>query len=62
MDIRYAIGLNEITHAEWTACVSVGACSHNPDHRVLTPNGYKELGPNPPVINVSYLDTLEYVA
>src|SRR5690606_27643739 len=31
-------------------------------HRVLTPSGYRELGPQHPVINVSYLDSLEYVA
>ncbi len=61
MDIRYAISRNETTHAEWMACVADGAC-RTPDHRVLTPNGYKSLGPDHPVINVSYLDTLEYVA
>ena len=62
MDIPYAIGRNEVTHAEWMACVDDGGCSHVPDHRVLTLSGYKELGPQHPVINVSYLDALEYVA
>lgn len=62
MDIRYAIARNETTHAEWMACVADGGCSHDPDHRVLTLNGYVPLGPNHPVINVSYRDALEYVA
>jgi formylglycine-generating enzyme required for sulfatase activity len=62
MDIPYAIARNETTHAEWMACVEGGGCAHVPDHRVLTPAGYKPLGPNHPVINVSYLDALEYVA
>ncbi len=62
MDIPYAIARNEVTHAEWMACVEDGGCSHVPDHRVLTPNGYKSLGSDHPVINASYLDVLEYVA
>ncbi len=62
MDIPYAIARNETTHAEWMACVEAGGCTHDPDHRVLTLNGYVPLGPNHPVIDVSYLDALEYVA
>lgn len=62
IDIPYAIGRNEVTHAEWMACVEVGACAHVPDHRVLKPNGYTELGPRHPVMNVSYLDMQEYLA
>ncbi|MDA7965380.1 MAG: formylglycine-generating enzyme family protein [Ruegeria sp.] len=62
MDIPYAIGRNEVTHAEWMACVEDGGCSHVPEHNVLTLYGHKELGPKHPVINVSYLDALEYVA
>ncbi|WP_371168746.1 formylglycine-generating enzyme family protein [Aliiroseovarius sp. 2305UL8-7] len=62
MDIPYAMGRNEVTYAEWMVCVEASACSHVPDHRVLTPSGYKELGPDHPVINVSYLDALEYTA
>ncbi|OYX44333.1 MAG: hypothetical protein B7Z02_06175 [Rhodobacterales bacterium 32-67-9] len=61
MDIPYAIARNETTHAEWMACVADGGCTHDPDHRVLTLNGYVPLGPDHPVINVSYLDALEYV-
>ncbi|MGC1427404.1 MAG: formylglycine-generating enzyme family protein [Albidovulum sp.] len=62
MDIPYAIARNETTHAEWMACVDDGGCTHVPDHRVLMPSGYNPLGPDHPVVNVSYLDTLEYVA
>lgn len=62
MNIPYAISRDETTHAEWMSCVDDGGCSHVPDHRVLMPGGYKALGPDHPVINVSYLDTLEYVA
>jgi formylglycine-generating enzyme required for sulfatase activity len=61
MDIPYAIARNEITHAEWMACVEDKGCSHVPEHRVLTPTGYVTLGPDHPVINVSYLDVLEFV-
>ena len=62
MDIAYAMGRNEVTHAEWMRCVEDGGCSHEPDHSVLTPRGYVGLGPDHPVVNVSYLDALEYVA
>lgn len=62
MDIPFAMGRNEVTHAEWMACVEAGGCSHVPDHRVLAPEGYRELGSDHPVVNVSYLDALEYVA
>ncbi|MGL4310017.1 MAG: formylglycine-generating enzyme family protein [Paracoccaceae bacterium] len=62
MDIPYAIARNEITHAEWMICVQDGGCSHNPDHSVLTMGGYKALGPQHPVVNVSWLDAQEYVA
>ncbi len=63
MNIPYAIGRNEVTHAEWMVCVADGGCSHDPDHTVLTfEEGYVPLGPNHPVINVSYLDVQEYVA
>lgn len=63
INIPYAIGRNEVTHAEWMACVVDGGCSHNPDHRVLTlERGYVAVGPEHPVINVSFLDAQEYVA
>ena len=62
MDISYAIARNEVTQAEWVACVNDGGCSHMPDHRVLRPSGYVKLGPGHPIVDVSYLDALEYVA
>lgn len=63
MDIPYAMARNELTHVEWMACVEDGGCTHTPDHRVLTfKEGYVALGPDHPVINVSYRDALEYVA
>ena len=62
MDVPYAIARNETTHAEWMACVDDGGCTHVPDHRVLMPGGYKALGPDHPVVDVSYLDAQEYVA
>ncbi|PTE12603.1 formylglycine-generating enzyme family protein [Pseudogemmobacter blasticus] len=62
MDIPYAIGRNEVTHAEWMSCVADGECPYVPDHRVLTMTGYRTLGPQHPVINVSYLDVQDYVA
>ena len=60
MDISFAIARNELTHAEWMACVDAGGCSYVPDHRVLMPGGYYwSLGPSDPVVNISYLDALE---
>ncbi|MDO6588682.1 MULTISPECIES: formylglycine-generating enzyme family protein [Rhodobacterales] len=62
MDIPYAMARNELTYAEWMICVDAGGCSHSPDINVLTRQGYVVIGPDHPVINVSYLDILEYVA
>jgi len=62
MDTRYAMAVNEVTHAEWMVCVREGGCSHTPDHRVVVfGKGYVQLGPDHPVINVSLLDIEEYV-
>ena len=61
IDVPFAIGRNEVTHIEWTECVNGGGCSHVPDHRALTLQGYINLGPDHPVVDVSYLDTLEYI-
>jgi formylglycine-generating enzyme required for sulfatase activity len=61
MDIPYAIARNETTHAEWMACVDDGGCTYVPDHRVRTLNEWVPLGPNHPVINVSYIDIQQYV-
>lgn len=63
MDTPYAIGVNEVTHAEWMVCVNEGGCRHNPDHSVVVfRHGDVELGPNHPAINISLLDIQEYVA
>jgi formylglycine-generating enzyme required for sulfatase activity len=32
MDTPYAIGVNEMTHAEWMICVREGDCNHDPQH------------------------------
>jgi formylglycine-generating enzyme required for sulfatase activity len=61
MDIPYAMARNEITHAEWMACVADGGCTYVPDRRVRTLNEWVPLGPNHPVINVSYNDIQQYV-
>ncbi len=61
MDILFAMARNEVTHAEWMVCVAEGGCNHVPDHRVMTPNGYRELGPHHPVVNVSYNEALDFV-
>ncbi|MGL5011622.1 MAG: formylglycine-generating enzyme family protein [Paracoccaceae bacterium] len=61
MDIGYAIARNETTYAEWMACVDDGGCTYVPDHRVRTLNEWVPLGPNHPVINVSYIDIQQYV-
>jgi formylglycine-generating enzyme required for sulfatase activity len=61
MDIPFAMARNEITHAEWMACVDDGGCTYVPDHRVRTLNAWVGLGPNHPVINVSYIDIQQYV-
>ena len=63
IDIPIAIGLNEVTRGEWMACVTDGGCSHTPDPSILTMTGnIYASDPRHPVIDVSYLDMLEYVA
>lgn len=63
MDTPYAMGVNEVTHAEWMVCVRDGACQHDPDHRAVAPGrGQVELGPNHPAINISLNDIEEYAA
>jgi formylglycine-generating enzyme required for sulfatase activity len=63
MDTPYAMGVNEITHAEWMICVREGGCRQNPDHSALVfGRGTIPLGPDHPAINVSLLDIQEYVA
>ncbi len=64
MDIPFAIGRNEVTRAEWMACVEGGGCTHVPDDRDwrAIKGGGGPLGPQHPVMNVSYLDAQQYVA
>ncbi len=64
IDIPIAMGRNEITRAEWLACVTEGGCSHDPDPRVLQRDGTYLVADDPrhPVMDISYLDALEYVA
>ncbi|MEP3676013.1 formylglycine-generating enzyme family protein [Sulfitobacter sp.] len=63
IDIPIAMGRNEITREEWVACVSEGGCSHTPDPRILKFGGgyYYADDPRHPVMDVSYLDMLQYV-
>ncbi len=63
IDIPIAMGRNEVTRAEWLACVEDGGCAHTPDPGILTLSGFIYADdPRSPVIDVSYLDVLEYVA
>jgi formylglycine-generating enzyme required for sulfatase activity len=63
IDVPIAMGRNEVTRAEWLACVEDGGCTHVPDPRILALRGYFYADdPRSPVIDVSYRDMLEYVA
>lgn len=61
IDIPFAIGRNELTHDEWMVCVNQGGCSHIPDRTVLTEDGPITTIGRSPVMDVSYVDILEYV-
>ena len=50
----FAIGIHEVTFAQWDACVSAGGCRQSP-----TDNGWGR--ENRPVIMVSWDDAQEYV-
>ena len=55
IDYRLAVGVYEVTFAEWDACVSAGGCGgHRPNDR-----GWGR--GNRPVINVSWKDAQSYV-
>jgi len=64
IDIPIAMGRNEVTREEWMACVEDGGCSHTPDPRIRKFGGgyYYADDPRHPVMDVSYLDMLEYTA
>lgn len=62
MDIHFAIARTETTLGEWMACVEAGGCRHVPETQVVKPVGFGRIGPKHPVVNVSFLDALEYVA
>lgn len=51
----FAIGLHEVTFAEWDQCVDDGGCKFRPDDRGWGRGSH-------PVINVSWLDAKKYVA
>jgi len=63
IDIPIAMGRNEVTREEWLACVDDGGCSHTPSSKIDRKGGaiYAD-DPRHPVMDVSYLDTLEYTA
>ncbi|MDJ1169483.1 formylglycine-generating enzyme family protein [Roseofilum sp. BLCC_M154] len=61
IDIPIAIGRYEVTFEQWMACVSDGACQHQPSAATSTRYGnYDAIGLNP-VRRVSYLDIQEYI-
>ena len=62
MNIPFAMARTETTLAEWMACVEAGGCRHVPETRIVMPVTDHRIGPNHPVVNVSFLDALEYVA
>jgi formylglycine-generating enzyme required for sulfatase activity len=68
IDVPIAMGRNEVTYDEWMACVDDGDCSgYIPDPEVFfpvnrgLPRSMMSTGSHP-VINVSYLDALNYTA
>lgn len=64
IDIPIAMGRNEVTREDWSACVAERGCSHVPDPRILKFGGGYYVADDPLhlVFDVSYLDMLEYVA
>lgn len=62
IDLPVPMGRNEITYAQWMACVNDGGCeSYEPQDYVRNANSprTKVIG-NHPVITVSYLDAVSY--
>lgn len=62
MDIRFAIARNETTLSEWMACIEAVGCAHVPDRTIIMLGSDQKIGPMHPVVDVSYLDILDYVA
>lgn len=68
IDIPIAMGRNEVTYDQWMACVDDGGCGgHVPNNTIFWFNDaferiLKPVRGSHPVLDVSYLDTLSYVA
>ncbi|WP_299155151.1 formylglycine-generating enzyme family protein [uncultured Tateyamaria sp.] len=64
IDLPIAMGRNEVTRAEWTACVVDNGCSHIPATKHLKFGGGYFVVDHAlhPILNVSYIDALEYIA
>ncbi|SDZ44055.1 Sulfatase-modifying factor enzyme 1 [Jannaschia faecimaris] len=62
MDLILAMGRNEITYDEWMACVEADGCDHTPPTEIDYADSPVDVSGRPPVLNVSYIDILEYAA
>lgn len=60
IDLPIAMGRNEVTMREWMACVNDGHCGGFVPSDVV--GGRSVLGPDHPVTNINYADSLSYVA
>lgn len=61
MDMPFAIGRNVVTREEWLHCASAGGCDYIPAHISVSLHAFRDLGKDHPVINVSFLDTAQYI-
>ena len=58
IDLRIAMGMNEVTFGEWNECVADGGCGgYVPEMGVDT----TEYSRRHPVTNINYLDALSYI-
>ena len=62
IDVPFALGRYEVTRSEWLLCVNAGGCDYTPSHVSVALHAFRDLGQHHPVINVSFLDALQYVA
>lgn len=60
IDKNFAIGVYEVTFAEWDACVADGGCEHRPDDEGWS-RGDPKMRALLPVINVNWYDAQDYV-